>query len=224
MEKLWLEGFDGPAPDLKEFVVSPQNEDFYERDGHLYYTPLHLIMYAPGVNNYGVIPEGTETIREDAFRLIPAPMKKLYLPGSLSYIQPQFVRGGWFYEAEISPDNIDFKAIDGSIYTIGGKELVRAKISKDGFAVPEGTEVIAEGALNDVHGSVTIPASVKKIEDVYSFGQSIKKMITPKGSYAAWYVTNKMPSYPLEIVYDGATEPYEPNEQEEKEGPYEFVF
>ena len=217
METIWLEGFDGPAPDLKEFVVSPQNKEFYERDGHLYYTPLHLIMYAPGGNNYGVIPEGTEAIREGAFRLIPVPMKKLYLPGSLSYIQPQCVRGGWFYEAEISPDNIDYKAIDGSIYTIDGKELVRAKISKNGFVVPDGTERIAEGALYDVSGSVTIPASVKKIEDVSGFGRNVKKMITPKGSYAAWHVMNYKRMFPIEIVYDGETEPYDPNEQEEKE-------
>ena len=36
-----------------------------------------------------------------------------------------------------------FKTIDGSIYSIDGKELVRAKISANGFVVPEGTEVIA---------------------------------------------------------------------------------
>lgn len=228
METIWLEGFDGPAPDLKEFVVSPQNKEFYERDGHLYYTPLHLIMYAPGTNNYGVIPQGTETIREGAFRLIPAPMKKLYLPGSLSCIQPQCVRSGWFYEAEVSSDNIDFKAIDGSIYTIDGKELMRAKISEEGFVVPEGTEAIAEGALNDVHGSVTIPASVKKIEDVYGFGRNVKKMITPKGSYAAWHAMNHKRMFPIEIVYDGEVEPYEPNESEEEEKlksvSIQFVF
>lgn len=216
MEHLWVEGFDGPAPDLKEFIVSPKNVDFYEREGHLYYTPLHLMMYAPGANNYGVIPEGTETISKDAFRLLPAPMEKLYLPGTLSYIQPQCVRGGWFYEAEVSPDNIDYKAIDGSIYSIDGKVLVCAKISEKGFVVPEGTETIAEGALNDVQGSVTIPASVKRIEDVHGFGRNVKTMITPKGSYAAWYVMNYKRMVPIEIVYDGEVEPYEPNEQEEE--------
>ena len=219
MGTLWLEGLDGPAPDLKEFMISPKNEEFYEREGHLYYTPLNLIMYAPGVKNYGVIPEGTEAIREGAFRLIPAPMEKLYLPGSLSLIQPQCVRGGWFYEAEISPDNIDFKAIDGSIYTIDGKELIRAKISKDGFVVSEGTESIAEGALNDVYGSVTIPAGVKMIEDVYGFGRNVKKMITPKGSYAEWHVKKYKHMFPIEIDYNGEVESYEPVEEEKKPLP-----
>jgi hypothetical protein len=219
MEHLWVEGFDGPAPDLKEFVVSPNNVDFYEREGHLYYTPLNLIAYAPGANDYGVIPKGTEVICEEAFRLIPAPMEKLYLPGSLGYIQPQCVRVGWFYEAEVSPDNIDYKAIDGSIYTIDGKELVRAKISQEGFVVPDGTEIIGKGALEDVHGSVTIPASVKKIGDMFGFGRNVKKVITPKGSFAAWHVTNKRYYFNIEIVYDGETEPYDPNEQEENSPP-----
>ena len=196
MGTLWLEGLDGPAPDLKEFMISHKNEEFYEREGHLYYTPLNLIMYAPGVKNYGVIPEGTEAIREGAFRLIPAPMEKLYLPGSLSLIQPQCVRGGWFYEAEISPDNIDFKAIDGSIYTIDGKELIRAKISKDGFVVSEGTESIAEGALNDVYGSVTIPAGVKMIEDVYGFGRNVKKIITERKSRTCWHICGSLTTAP----------------------------
>ena len=93
---------------------------------------------------------------------------------------------------------------------------MRAKISKNGFVVPDGTERIAEGALYDVSGSVTIPASVKKIEDVSGFGRNVKKMITPKGSYAAWYVMNYKRMVPIEIVYDGEVEPYEPNEQEEE--------
>jgi hypothetical protein len=41
-------------------------------------------------------------------------------------------------------------------------------------------------------------------------------MITPKGSFAEWHVTNKRYYYNIEIVYDGETEPYAPNEQEEE--------
>ena len=133
----------------------------------------------------------------------------MYIPSSLSEIQPQHVRGGWFYEAEVSPDNVDFKAIDGSIYTIDGKALVRAKISMDGFVVPEGTETIFEGALYDVSGDVAIPATVKKIEDTYGFGRNIKRIITPKGSFAEWYIMNYKRMFPIEFVYDGEVDPYE---------------
>ena len=176
---------------------------------------MNLITYAPGAENYGVIPEGTLAVCEEAFRLIPSPFEKLYIPSSLSVIQPQHVRVGWFYEAEVSPDNVDFKAIDGSIYTIDGKALVRAKISADGFVVPEGTETICEGSLYDVHGDITVPATVKKIEDAYGLGRNVKRIITPKGSFAEWYVMNYKRMLPIEIVYDGEVEPYDPNTAEE---------
>ena len=213
MKNIWIEGLDGPAPDLKEFVVSPENEFFFTEDGHLMRLG-NLVTYAPGAENYGVVPDAIGIFKE-AFRLIPAPIEKLSIPMLLSEIQPQYVRGGWFYEAEVSPDSVAFKAIDGSIYTIDGKELVRAKISKNGFVVPDGTERIAEGALYDVSGSVTIPASVKTIEDVSGFCGNLKKMITPKGSYAAWHVTNYKRMFFVDIVYEGETEPYDPKEKEE---------
>lgn len=209
MEHLWTEGFDGPAPNLAEFKVSSENKEFCAIAGHLLYK-MNLITYAPGAENYGVIPEGTLAVCEEAFRLIPSPFEKLYIPSSLSEIQPQRVRGGWFYEAEVSPDNVDFKAIDGSIYTIDGKALVRAKISADGFVVPEGTETICEGALYDVQGDITVPATVEEIKDAYGFGANIKRIITPKGSFAEWYVMNYKSMFPTKIVYDGEVEPYEP--------------
>jgi hypothetical protein len=137
----------------------------------------------------------------------------------LSEIQPQYIRGGWFYNAEVTPDNVDFKAIDGSIYSIDEKALVRAKISKDGFVVPEGTETICEGALYDVHGDVTIPETVKKIEDVYGFGRNVKRMITPKGSFAEWHVTDSRRMFKIEIVYDGEAEPWEPDMAKDEKPP-----
>ena len=208
MEHLWTEGFDGPASNLAEFKVSSENKEFCAIAGHLL-CKMKLITYAPGAENYGVIPEGTLAVCEEAFRLIPSPFEKLYIPSSLSEIQPQHVRGGWFYEAEVSPDNVDFKTIDGSIYTIDGKALVRAKISMDGFVVPEGTETIFEGALYDVHGDVAIPATVKKIEDTHGFGRNIKRIITPKGSFAEWYIMYSRCMFSIEIVYDGEVDPYE---------------
>ena len=75
--------------------------------------------------------------------------------------------------------------------------------------MPEGTETICEGALYDVQGDITAPATVKKIEDAYGFGRNIKRIITPKGSFAEWYVTNYKSMFPTKIVYDGEVEPYE---------------
>ena len=56
---------------------------------------------------------------------------------------------------------------------------------------------------------------MKKIEDVSGFGRNVKKMITPKGSYAAWHVTNYKRMFFVDIVYEGETEPYDPKEEEE---------
>ena len=218
MKHLWAEGFDGPAPHLAEFIVSSENKEYCAIAGHLLYK-TNLITYAPGAKNYGAIPEGTCSISKEAFRLIPSPFEKLYIPCSLSEIKPQYVRGGWFYNAEVSPDNVDFKAIDGSIYSSDEKALVRAKISKDGFVVPEGTETICEGALYDVHGDVTIPETVKKIEDVYGFGRNVKRMITPKGSFAEWHVTDSRRMFKIEIVYDGEAEPWEPDMAKDEKPP-----
>ena len=57
--------------------------------------------------------------------------------------------------------------------------------------------------------------TVKKIEDVHGFGRNVKRMITPKGSFAEWHAMNYKRMFPIEIVYDGEVEPYDPNTAEE---------
>ena len=96
-------------------------------------------------------------------------------------------RSRFFYEAEVSPDNHTYKAIDGSIFTADGKILVYAKVSEDGYKVPDGTETIAKDSLSDVSVTVCIPASVTKIEDEYVLGREITAICTTKGSYAEQY-------------------------------------
>jgi hypothetical protein len=127
-----------------------------------------------------------QKIAEDAFSLLPEPFEKLYIPATLKAFEPrQWDR--FFYEAEVSPDNHTYKAIDGSIFTADEKTLVYVKISKDGYKVPDGTEIIAKGSLSDVSGTVCIPASVTKIEYEYGLGREITAIRTPKGSYAEQY-------------------------------------
>lgn len=96
-------------------------------------------------------------------------------------------RSRFFYEAEVSPDNHTYKAIDGSIFTADEKTLIHVKISNDGYKVPDGTETIAKDSLSDVSVTVCIPASVTKIEDEYVLGREITAICTTKGSYAEQY-------------------------------------
>ena len=53
--------------------------------------------------------------------------------------------------------------------------------------------------------------TVKKIEDAHGFGRNVKRMITPKGSFAEWHVTDSRRMFKIEIVYDGEAEPWEPD-------------
>ena len=184
----WSHGIsgDGYAPLLEEFVVSEDNPQYTAIDGHLYSQDGTLMTYAPAAKNQGVLPEGTTGIAEGAFSLLPEPFEKLYIPATLKAFEPR-QWGRFFYEADVSPDNHTYKAIDGSIFTADEKTLVYVKISKDGYKVPDGTEIIAEHSLPDVSGTVCIPASVTKIEDEYGLGREITAIRTPKGSYAEQY-------------------------------------
>ena len=177
---------DGSAPLLEEIVVSEGNPRYFAIGGHLYSQDGTLLTYAPAAKNQGFLPEGTTKIAEDAFSLLPEPFEKLYIPATLKAFEPR-QWGRFFYEADVSPDNHTYKAIDGSIFTADEKTLVYVKISKDGYKVPDGTEIIAKGSLSDVSGTVCIPASVTKIEDEYVLGHEITAIRTPKGSYAEQY-------------------------------------
>ena len=188
MEHLWTGGFDGPAPDFEEFIVSQEN-DFYAADeGHLT-TPFgELLMYAPATKKKGVIPDGIHMIAENAFCLLDEPLEKLKLPSSICRLEFQRTKNGWFYEAEVDAENGEIKAIDGSIYTIDGKVLVRAKVSQGDFKIADGTETIFTGALQDVSGRIYIPASVTSMGEFLHRDNVIR---TPKGSFADQLFKNK---------------------------------
>jgi len=114
-----------------------------------------------------------------------------------------------FCEAEVSPDNTSFMAIDGSLFTADGKILVYAKVSEDGYRVPDGVEIISKAALAAVSGTVCIPASVTKIENEYGLGHEIAAIRTPRGSYAEQYA--KEHKMRIELTVDGeVVEEWEP--------------
>ena len=69
----------------------------------------------------------------------------------------------------VASDNTAYKAIDGNLYTIDGKELIQYAIGKTAtsFTVPSGVEKIAHVAFQEAVNltSVTIPSSVTTIGD-----------------------------------------------------------
>lgn len=201
LENLWLGGLKGPAPNLYEFVVCPENEEYRSLGGHLY-SGNNLLMYCPGTDNRGVIPEGTEKISPLAFKLIPSPIETLYIPASLREICLQNLPSGWFYNVEVSPDNPCFKAIDGSLYSADGRTLVRAGTTADGFVVPQGVEVICDGAFQNVSGDITIPDSVKEIFGEERLGCEGVEIITPRASYADDFILGNKYTFSAETTYN----------------------
>ena len=196
MQSLWTHGFGGPAKELKEFIVAGENETYQSVDGHLYRTDGTLLTYAPAADRYGVLPEETVAIDKEAFCLLPSPFEKVYIPSSVENIEPCWDE--WFYEAEVAHDNPFIKSIDGSIFSADGKMLVCAKLSLDGYIVPDGTETICDMALCQVHGTVFIPGSVTKIENAYGLGRHITGICTPMGSCAEAYAQKH--HIPVELV------------------------
>ena len=185
IKHLWTEGFDGPAKNLKAFSVAEGNEAYRSIKGHLYGTDGTLLTYAPAADDHGVLPEETLAIDESAFRLLPNPLEKVYIPAGTTHIDIGW--HPWFCEVKVAKDNPCFKAVDGSLFSTDGKVLVCAKVSPEGYHVPAGTEVIAKGALYNVHGVVHIPASVTKIEDSWGLGRQVTAIAALKDSFAETY-------------------------------------
>lgn len=206
IEQLSSDAFYGPAPDLAEFVVSPEDDYFLTIDGHLSDVTGRLLLYAPATSKKGTLPQRTFVIEERAFCLIDEPLEKLCIPAICDFIEPQYTKNGWFYQAEVDAENESFKAIDGSIYSIDGKTLVRAKISKDGFIVADGTEIIGAYALCDVYRRICIPASVIEIQSWGNYGCVYR---IHKGSYAEKWV--KGMGFACEIILEnGDIEEWKP--------------
>lgn len=196
MESLWTGGFDGPAKELKEFIVAGENAIYQSVDGHLYGSDGTLLTYAPAADRYGVLSEYTFAIDKEAFRLLPRPFEKVCIPSYVANIEPRWDE--WFYEAEVAHDNPFFKSVDGSIFSADEKALVCAKLSLDGYTVPDGTETICNMALCQVHGTVFIPGSVTSIENIFGLGRHITGIRTPKGSCAEQYA--KEHHLPVELA------------------------
>ena len=213
MHRFWTQGLDGPALNLSEFIVSEENQVYTAIGGHLYDKKGTLLVYAPGVKEVGVIPEGTVKIGEDAFRLIGPPIAKLYIPKMLTYIEiPTFING-WFLGVDVSPENKEYKAIDNSLFTIDGKKLVCSKTSNDGYVVPDGTEIIGAKALKFVSGTIIIPASVKQIDDLYGLSRRGVRVRTAKGTFAEEFARNNNIRCEL-VLENGEIEIFEPKKEE----------
>lgn len=114
----------------------------------------------------------------------------------------------------VSETNTHFKAIDGALFSADGKTLIRYPMGKDAatYAIPDGTEVIAEAAFMLPAGinstskltKVTFPTSLQKIEDGAFRQSSLTEVELPAVKYGS-YVFDCSKSLTTVTTADGLT-------------------
>lgn len=121
---------------------------------------------------------------------------------------------GKLKEFIVSDDNPYFKAIDGVLFSKDGTKLIRYPMGKDAatYAIPDGTEVIAEAAFMLPAGinstskltKVTFPKTLKKIEDGAFRQSSLTEVELPNVEYGS-YVFDCSKSLTTVTTADGLT-------------------
>lgn len=121
---------------------------------------------------------------------------------------------GKLKEFIVKDSNPNFKAIDGVLFNQDGTKLIRYPMGKDAaeYAIPDGTEVIAEAAFmlpagNNAASSltkVTFPASLKKIESGAFRQSSLTEVELPNVEYGS-YVFDCSKSLTTVTTADGLT-------------------
>ena len=121
---------------------------------------------------------------------------------------------GKLKEFIVSETNTYFKAIGGALFSADGKKLIRYPMGKGAatYAIPDGTEVIAEAAFMLPAGinstskltKVTFPASLKKIESGAFRQSSLTEVELPNVEYGS-YVFDCSKSLTTVTTADGLT-------------------
>ena len=163
------------------------------------------------------LPEGIVTIKNRAFAY--SDYTKIVLPSTMQQISGSPSNGNDKMIWEVNADNKYFKTDDkGALYDYGMTTLmVLNGGSGDTYTIPYGTIIIREWALyeNSVIKTLTLPATVEKLEQNCITGTPNLSTITCLGKRPAKYVgkngtNNKAGSSEKKTIYvpEGCTEVY----------------
>ncbi len=137
------------------------------------------------------LPNGVTDIGDSAFRGCNS-LTEITLPASITHLGTNPWQDCLHLETiNVSPDHPTLAVIEGVLYSKADKRLVRYSLrnSKSSFEVPDGVEVIDDGAFTGCYSltSITLPDSVKRI-----------------GHYAFWFCIG-LPSIdlPESVTYIG---------------------
>lgn len=117
------------------------------------------------------LPEKIEEIHNSAFRNIQ--MSEINIPESVSYFHPTAF--GYYVEAfNVSEENIQYKDVDGVVYSKDGKTLCAYPSNKGvkEYTVLDGTSLIVTDSFyhNNNLQKLTLPASLSEIKS-FAFGE-----------------------------------------------------
>ena len=159
-----ISAIDG-CSSLEELDVAEENEHYFSVDGVLYTRDLKTLLCCPeGKTGEVSIPGAVEKIGDEAFADC-GKLTKITIPASVKeYGWRAFDR----VKAEIvfAEENESYTTVDGVIFSADRKTLLLfPKDWAGSYAVPEGTEMIAEKAFENCAGltAVTFPESLKDI-------------------------------------------------------------
>ena len=153
------------------------------------------------IESHIIIPEGVVSIGRGAFFGCSSP--KIYIPSTVVHIEEGNDQGGdlgpifrFAFVAspayfEIHPDNQHYKSIDGCIFSKDTKTMFRYAKSNDSneYIIPEGVERIVCFALEMATGTITVPKTVKYIEEE-AFSSNITTIIY-NGTVEEWNSIDK---------------------------------
>lgn len=194
---------------LQRFEVAEGNEYYCTADGVLFSRGRQSLVSCPnGKVGVYAIPQGVQEIGYYAFAYCSR-LTAIHIPASVSNVAPgAFLNCQSLESFGVSPDNGNYQATDGALYTKNGETLIcypggkigTFKISNSVLAIgdyafcgakptditiPDGVQTIGENAFNGCPAlqSVSLPNSIKTICDGAFYGcPSLEKTTIPPGT------------------------------------------
>ena len=160
---------------LSAISVAPANKQYKDMDGVLFTKDgTALILYPRGGKPVYTIPAGVTAIGDSAFSGCTG-LKTVMIPARVTSIgEGAFGVCSSLGAISVSPENQQYKDIDGVLFTKDGKKLLRypAGGEKTAYAIPDSVTVIGNVAFYECSSltSVTIPAGVASIGESAFYG------------------------------------------------------
>lgn len=175
---------------LSEIIVDEGSESYYSIDGALYSSDrTALLKYPPKryTHLFTVSPE-VSYIGADAFGE-NSTLEEIAVKGINTDFSPEIFNNCYkLRSVDISPENLNFKSVDGVLYSRDGSELLFYPPMREGesFEIPEGVESIGHDAFRyaaRLH-TLTLPSGIKSIARDHVFGArlgSVKLLVLRAG-------------------------------------------